>query len=546
MRKIAIATALVCAAPITAAVAAEQQATSNVDAVTVYPDGASVTRVVRTTVPSGDTTLVLGDFPPGLDPASLRIEGTGPVTVGSIDARPPRPERPANNPALERRLEALRDERATLDDAIAAATARRKFVERYAAEVPFGPGEKAEGARPIGDWRQAFSAVADELAAVDVKIREAKLKQRELDREIQKVEAEARGNPPRKMEVRVDLAAAQAGEATFRITYTMRSARWMPLYDARLDSGNKDRKPAIEIVRRAEIVQQTGEDWQDVALSVSTVRTAAGGNAPELGTLIVRYPQENARPKAYYGGARAPASVAQPAPITQADEQRERRAAEQEAVVDASGFQVVFRVPGRVSVAANEGAKSLRIATGSVEPELMVRAVPAVNPTAFLEAEFKHNDEAPLLPGRVSIYRDGVFVGRSVMPATPKEENVRLGFGADEKIKVTRAVSRKNEGTSGVITTVKTDEREFKIAVRNGHARPMKIQVEDQLPVSEHQDVQVEMLPSTTAPTFKDLRDKRGVLGWVVDAKPGEQKEIKFAWRVKWPNDKAVVYQPGS
>ena len=76
-----------------------------------------------------------------------------------------------------------------------------------------------------------------------------------------------------------------------RVTYAVRNARWMPLYDARLDTGAKDRKPALELVRRAEITQNTGEDWSNVALSVSTVRTARGGSAPDLKSLVVQYPQ---------------------------------------------------------------------------------------------------------------------------------------------------------------------------------------------------------------------------------------------------------------
>ena len=84
------------------------------------------------------------------------------------------------------------------------------------------------------------------------------------------------------------------------MTYTVRNARWTPLYDARLDTGAKDRKPALELVRRAEITQTTGEDWSNVALSVSTVRTARGGSAPELNSLIVQYPQ---LPRAAAGGA---------------------------------------------------------------------------------------------------------------------------------------------------------------------------------------------------------------------------------------------------
>ena len=113
-------------------------------------------------------------------------------------------------------------------------------------------------------------------------------RQREIDRELARLEAQRTANPPRKMEVRIDLAAEAATPATLRVSYSVRGARWSPIYDARLDTGAHDRKPALELVRRAEIVQNTGEDWRDVELAVSTVRTAKGGSAPDLRPLIVR------------------------------------------------------------------------------------------------------------------------------------------------------------------------------------------------------------------------------------------------------------------
>jgi len=64
------------------------------------------------------------------------------------------------------------------------------------------------------------------------------------------------------------------------------------------------------------------------------------------------------------------------------------------------------------------------------------------------------------------------------------------------------------------------------------------------LPVSEHEEIQVEMLPSTTTPTATNLRDKRGVLEWAFEAKAGELKDINFAWRIRWPKDKGVVMAP--
>jgi uncharacterized protein (TIGR02231 family) len=537
--------AIVAALP---AMAAEIEAASQIDAVTVYPDGATVTRLIRLDLPAGDSTLFARDFPLTLDPSSLRIEGEGGarLVIGAVDARPPLPAPPTNLPHIDRRIEALRDSRTALDGEIASATARRKFAERFADASPAGLGEKGE-ARPLSEWRAAFAAIAEEIATADNAVRGAQIKQRDIDREIARLEAERNATPPKKLEVRIDLSAEAAAPALLRVTYAVRGARWTPAYDARLDTAGRDGKPSLELIRRAEIVQTTGEDWADVALAVSTVRTALGGSAPDLRPLIVRYPVPAAPPRPVAGMMRdqLAANIApQEGEARSLDKARPKQAEEQQAALDASGFQVVFRIPGRIAVPAGQGSKSFRIASAAIAPELMVHAVPALAETAFLQASFKHAEDAPLLPGRVSIYRDGVFVGRSPMALAAKDEVVRLGFGADEKVKVARTVVRKIEGTAGLIGSSKTDEREFKTVIRNGHEFAIRVAIEDQLPVSETEDIQVEMLPVTTPPTARDLRDRRGVMEWAFEAKPGETREVKLGWRVRWPKDKAVQYTP--
>lgn len=353
---------LLAALAVVPAGAADLDITSAVDAVTVYPDGANVTRVISLDLPAGDNTLVARDFPLTLDASSLRVEGEAGTkfTIGSIDTRPPRPVPPANLSEIDKRIEALKDERANWQGAIAAAEARRKFAERFAEASPAGLGEKGE-ARPLSEWRAAFAAVSEEVAAADTAIRDAQRRQREIDREVARLELERSAKPPAKLEVRIDVAAQAASKATLRVSYTVRNARWAPLYDARLDTGAKDRKPALELVRRAEITQSTGEDWSNVALGVSTLRTARGGNAPELKSLIVQYPQV---PRPMAAGSASdmafraePRSVAAPPPQLA----KRERAEEQEAAVEASAFQVTFRIPGRVSIGAADGAKSLRI-----------------------------------------------------------------------------------------------------------------------------------------------------------------------------------------
>ncbi|MBR1165810.1 mucoidy inhibitor MuiA family protein [Bradyrhizobium liaoningense] len=532
--------------------AANVDATSAIDTVTVYPDGATITRVISLDLASGDSTLVAKDFPLSLDPSSLRVEGEAgaKLTIGTIDARPPKAAPPVNQPELDKRLEALRDQRADLQGAIDSANARRKFAQHFAEASPAGLGEKGE-ARPIAEWRAAFAAIAEEVATADSAIRDATRKQRELDRQIAELEAERSAKPPSKLEVRIDVASAAATKATLRVTYAVRNARWVPLYDARLDTGAKDRKPQLELVRRAEVTQSTGEDWSNVTLGVSTTRISRGGSAPELHSLIAQYPQV---PKPLAAGSVS--DLARPAPMTrqaqspamakiaEAAESRER-ADEQQAIAEIGDFQATFRIPGRVSLGAAEGAKSLRIASVNVPADLAVRAAPVLDPTAFLEASFKQTDDTTLLPGKVAIYRDGTFVGRGKITASAKDDIVRLGFGADDKVKIERAVLKRNEGSAGLlVTTSKTDERSFKTTIRNGHDFPIRVAIEDQLPVSENEDIVVELLPSSTQPTATNIRDKRGVLEWSFDAKPGEARDINFAWRVRWPKDKSMVIVP--
>jgi hypothetical protein len=121
--------------------------TSRIEAVTVYPDGATVTRAIRVDLPQGDSVLRAEDFPPALDPASLRVEGDAQaqLVVGGIDARPPRAERPPTDPAIEGRIEALKDERANSPPAL-------PKPHRSASATRARLGRLRSGARPLRRW----------------------------------------------------------------------------------------------------------------------------------------------------------------------------------------------------------------------------------------------------------------------------------------------------------------------------------------------------------------------------------------------------------
>ena len=100
---------------------------------------------------------------------------------------------------------------------------------------------------------------------------------------------------------------------------------------------------------------------------------------------------------------------------------------------------------------------------------------------------------------------DGVFVGTHRLPKIAEGEDHELGFGADDGIRVVRAEIRRKKGEAGLITSSKTDERNFKITVSNHHDRTLPIEVIDQIPYAEDEKISITTLKATTPPSRRDI-----------------------------------------
>ena len=71
--------------------------------------------------------------------------------------------------------------------------------------------------------------------------------------------------------------------STSSLRYAVPGASWAPSYDARLHVAER----AVELSYFGLVRNSTGEDWNDVALTLSTARPNLGGGAPELRPWIV-------------------------------------------------------------------------------------------------------------------------------------------------------------------------------------------------------------------------------------------------------------------
>jgi len=537
------------------AVAGETDVVSRIDAVTIYPDAAIVTRLAEVDAAAGDSVLTFRNLPLGLDPDSLRVEGAAiaALTIGSVETHVAPVEAQAGDDALTTKLADLRQQRAATQTTIDALQGKRAMIVRFSQS---GPEKLSPDSKPldVADWSAAWDAVGTALAKVSADLTSAQEKARLLDEQVAALEAQQQAPRPqaagRVVTVAVNAAAAQ--RISLSLSYRVADVGWTPLYDAALKTDDAA-GPSVTLTRRAAIAQSTGEDWSDVALTVSTARVARAVDVVDLPGQRIDFwrPEVNelsvARPAAKRAAAPAdkPAlAEAPPAPPTYAlDGAAPQPIAAEEAAarLQASAYTAAFKAPGRVTLASDGSQKSFVLGRVVVQPTMSVKTAPGVDPVAYVEAHFVDAEDAPLLPGQVALIRDGAFVGEGRVGFVAPGDGVDLGFGGDDKVRVERAPVNRKENEPTWYNQTKIETREFLTSVKNLHAFPIKVQVVDRTPVSENAAIVVELAPATTPPTDKQVGDKRGVMSWTLDLKPGEAKDVRLAYRMKWPADREVV-----
>lgn len=552
-----IAAALILAPGLAAA--AETDLPSRIDRVTVFPDGAVVTRLGKADLLQGVSQIVLRGLPATIDPASIRVEGKGDgsFSVGAVDVRvTPGDARPVLDTVLEEKLKTLRDEKEKLAGQIGAIEAKRATIERFAQVGPdkLGPDGKA---LPVADWPAVFEAIGTALVKVQDELRGTRSRLADTEAEITALErarpqAGRPGAPKRDIAIAVE--APQPVAAEFTVTYRVTGANWTPTYEARLTTTGE--KPEIALTRRAEIRQRSGEAWDDVALTLSTTRSAGGTRAPELTPMQVAFfepsvvYESRARagalaPAPMAARAKAEAEAAADALARQSQRSAAPKPAEiQVATIEAGAYQANFQVPGRASIPQDGSSKTVTLTQRKAEATLAARTVPELEQKAYLEANFVHDEEAPLLAGRVALHRDGTYVGMGRFGLVAPGDKVELGFGADDRIKVSFAPVKRRENDPSWLGQTRTDLREFRTAVKSLHAKPVRITVLERIPFSESSGITVETIAAqTTPPTEKQVGDRRGVAAWTFDLAPGAEKEIKLAYRIKWPGDRELSFE---
>jgi len=507
--------------------------------VIVYPQGAAVTREAPLLLPAGNSVVIIDDIPNGIDTGTVRVEGVGgaAATIQSVVIRRGETD-DSDNPERVRLVEAiedLRDRLVLLGDERVALEAQRQFIGNLVEAGPAGFAELlgAEGGG-IDQWQTAWQAIGEGMTQIVGEQRRVALEERDLQEQIQELTDELANLPakPAHYEILIDIAATAETDIELAVTYQVANAYWAPTYDAMLttDAGGAD--PMIELIRRADIVQNTGEDWTEVELTLSTSRPSGGTDAPTVGPAEVGVFSPNARfdmaPAAEAADAIGVAGVVAPAPPPIANVQ---------AVADFGDFKADYIIPIPVSVESGGGSRSVEIATETADARLFVEAAPRFSEQAYLTASFTIDSPAPILAGRVTLFRDGAYVGTGSLAFANPGEEIELGFGPDDLVRVTWTLVARTGGQRGLLTRIDFEEIEYLATIENNHTRAIEITIVDRVPFSEDERIIVETLPQSTEPTEEDVDGRRGVVSWTYEYEAGEVREITNAYVISWPAD---------
>lgn len=532
--------ALVAAVP---ALADEVYTQAPVAAATVYPSGAELTHRATVELPAGRHTVFL-PYAGFDDLASLpRIRTSPGVTIGALGfQRGVAVDREAlftdAQAAAWARVEALGEQLAQKDDEIATARSQVKALQArigFLAEAKPGAETTAEALVALADT----IARETEAAEAALVVARATIRPLEEDRDALAADLVAaerafeKLSPPADVAdvISVELDMTEAGPVSLELTELAANAWWEMDYDLDLDR----EAGSLAIARKLIVMQETGQSWNNVSLTLSTARPGEEVSPSEVRPDQARLEEAIALSR----------SVADGEMMVEAAPMAEPMLADlvmRKAELEVDGLALSYVYPEPVTIASAEAAE-LALDELALDADVSTEASPRYDETAFTVARFRNSAGQPILPGWANILRDGHLVGREQIALIPDGAEARLGFGPVEGIRLATHFERNAEGDTGIISKSNTREQIITFTVENLTDEAQDVRAYFPLTFSEQEDLRVRVSANPT-PAETDLDRQRGVSAWDLSLAPGEKKEVSITVSLDWPEGKMLVWYP--
>ena len=501
---------------------------------TIFLRGAELTNSATVNLPQGESKLVFTNVADHLDQKSLSISlDNEDVLIRSIDVQTVAVEPVYTEEAasLKTQIDAITKQISELnikikvgDDQLALLKDQRFFGETTTLSLE-------QSASKLEFIRKQMSAILSENLAYQQQIDELTEKQALLQA---KFEGVLPDNIGEQTQIVLTVDTPKNLSTNMQISYVTPDAGWSPSYDIRA----KDIDKPVNITYKADVIQNTGLDWDKVKLTLSSANPTRNITPPFLTPwLLSVYDQYN---QGYMSGkmsATMDMEVAVPAPVAELSAVKKRSPGMANYVAtNTNGVNLSYNIELPFSLASTPKAKSITIKQADVDAKYRYTSTPKMAEEVYLQAQIDDWDTLNLLNGPANIYFMNSYVGDFYVNSGQLTETLDIPFGVDDNIQISRvnnAAMRKKPSFMG--STVEQKES-FLIKVRNTRKNDIKLSVYDQLPTSRDTDIKV------LNPEYKGgkLDETENKIEWDLTLKPQEAVELPLSYTLKYPKNKQI------
>jgi uncharacterized protein (TIGR02231 family) len=337
----------------------------------------------------------------------------------------------------------------------------------------------------------------------------------------------------------VQVMSEFAGNVPLEISYLSNAATWNPFYDLRVENV----KDPINMLYKAQVIQNTGIDWKKVKLTLSSGNPNQNNQAPLLSSWFLRYGENQSnygymnqmdKRNQIQGNMRAKPIQAEmlvesaPAPMV-------KKSISQYTTVAENQLNVSFDIDIPYDILSNGKVHSVALKDIKLPASYKFYAVPKVEKEAFLLAEIADYSKYNLLPGEANIIFEGMYVGKTTINPSQTADTLNLSMGRDKKVSIKREKVVDKSGTK-FLSSKKEQTFTFDITVRNNKKENIDLLLKDQYPLSTDTTIEIELLQSDGA----KVNTETGILTWQLQLKPSETKKIRISYKVRYPKDQII------
>ncbi|SQI41418.1 Uncharacterized conserved protein [Leminorella richardii] len=513
--------------------------------VTVFLRGAELFNANSVSLPAGESEVVFTNIANGLNEQSLQLEASGGAVIKSFSVR-----RDYLNERISTQVETLKKQLETELREQNRINARRQVIQAQLAvlESNRSVGGEREGATvdQVNQMLQLVSDKMNEALMADITLKE---RAEEIEKNIAKLNqqlADAQQKDERAVnQLVVKFYTPKAITSNVSLSYAVVDAGWVPTYDVRVDSISQP----VQLTYKASVYQNSGIDWDNVKLTLSTGNPSRGAQAPTVSPWYI----DLYRPSSFSGKVSSRAEVrtevldaAPPAPLMEMKDESEReksggaafakKSMSNYVVTDSGGLNARFSISLPYRIAADGKGHSVVIKQLDVQGDYRYVAVPKIEREAFLQVQLKEWESLNLLPGRSSVFYEGAFVGQGTIDPWRIQKTLDISLGRDRKVLVSRDNDVKTTEKAEFFGNASQRRYAYKMEMKNTRSEPIALTVIDQVPMSRSSDVVVDNVSYDGATFDKE----KGEVQWSLNLAPNESRTLGLSYTVKYPKDGRV------